>query len=119
MPTAAMSSCHMQLPSDSHSSLRVQGAVEVWEYSQRQINLFRESQEDGARAVKFRHVPFSWFPVVRPRLSSMLIVALLRCSSYHEAPAHMMKQDGARPYDCTKCSSAITGAAPGRSSHEL
>lgn len=97
MPTAAMSSCHMQLPSDNHSSFCLQGAVEVWEYSQRQINLFRESQEDGARAVKFRHVPFSWFPVVRLRLSSLLSIEQLRYSSYYEAPAHMMKQDGAKP----------------------
>ena len=88
MPSAAMPCCAMQSPSDSDSSLRAQGAVEVWEYSQRQINLFRESEEGGARAVKFWHVPFSWFPVVRPRHSLLLIITLSRCSS-HERPLHI------------------------------
>ena len=84
MPSAAMPCCAMQLQ-DSESSRGVQGAVEVWEYSQRQINLFRESEEGGARAVKFRHVPFSYIPVVRPRHSLLLITTLARCSS-HQRP---------------------------------
>lgn len=87
MPSAAMPCCAMHSPSDSDSSRGVQGAVEVWEYSQRQINLFRESEGAGARAVKFRHVPFSYIPVVRPRHSLLLITTLSRCSS-HQRPLH-------------------------------
>ena len=43
----------------------MQGAIEVWEYSMRQIGMFKESQLDSQGQIKFRHVPFSWFPVVR------------------------------------------------------
>ena len=49
----------------------MQGAIEVWEYSVRQINIFKQSQLDGHKQIKFRHVPFSWFPVVH-----ILLVAL-------------------------------------------
>ena len=48
----------------------MQGAIEVWEYSMRQINIFKQSQLDGQKPIKFRHVPFSWFPVVRTLLYS-------------------------------------------------
>ena len=50
------------------NSAHVQGAIEVWEYSMRQINIFKQSQLGGQKPIKFRHVPFSWFPVVRTRL---------------------------------------------------
>ncbi len=49
----------------------MQGAIEVWEYSMRQINIFKQSQLDSHKQVQFRHVPFTWFPVVR-----ILLVAL-------------------------------------------
>ena len=43
-----------------------QGAIEVWEYSLRQIKAFEELEKEqhSSRVIKFRHVPFSWFPVV-------------------------------------------------------
>ena len=59
----------------------------------RQINIFKQSQ-DGQRPIRFRHVPFSWFPVVRPR-SDSCVDALQPHSNY--SPQEPQGQAGARP----------------------
>ena len=42
----------------------LQEALEVWDYSSHHLSLFAASPDFYSRPIRFRHVPFSWFPVV-------------------------------------------------------
>ena len=42
----------------------LQEALEVWDYSSHHLSLFAASPEFRSRPIRFRYVPFSWFPVV-------------------------------------------------------
>ena len=48
----------------------LQEALEVWDYSSHHLSLFAASPEFHSRPIRFRHMPFSWFPVVRSHLSA-------------------------------------------------
>ena len=53
---------HDGLPSSHVVHALAQGAVEVWDYSKAHLKNFEPIFE--GRDVHFRHVPFSWFPLV-------------------------------------------------------
>ena len=77
----------------------MQGAIEVWEYSMRQISIFRQSQLDSQAQIKFRHVPFSWFPVVR---STAMLPCICTCSRGQSIDAHVapaLQKDAYREAD--------------------
>lgn len=42
----------------------IQGAIEIWEYSALQMQLYRETPGFQSSSITFRHVPFSWFSMV-------------------------------------------------------
>ena len=43
--------------------MRMQGALEVWDYSQEHLRRYEPLLV--GRDVRLRHVPFTWFPLVR------------------------------------------------------
>ena len=48
-----------------NSKSATQGAVEVWDYSAHHMQSYLETPVFRQSSIIFRHVPFSWFPVVR------------------------------------------------------
>lgn len=51
-----------------------QGAVEVWDYSKAHLKHFEPIFE--GRDVNFRHVPFSWFPLVSALIHTLRVRGL-------------------------------------------
>lgn len=54
----------------------LQGALEVWDYSQRHLSEFAASADYSGRDIKFRHVPFAFFPVVSIQISNVVTYLL-------------------------------------------
>ena len=54
----------------------LQEALEVWEYSSHHLSLYAASPAFRSRPIRFRYVPFSWFPVVSSYLAAYKLSSL-------------------------------------------